>query len=156
MPSRMWIKPVDGGLRSDRAGDGAFGAKRGERTHLGQDYLADAGAGVVAPADGQYRRKIRVYSATDKFIGMEFEANYGMMYLLYYVDPSINHLEFVKAGQLIGLAQDIAGYHQGGMENHVHFQMWFKPFILLLKDGTWNNNNVYVNPNMFIDPEGDY
>jgi hypothetical protein len=149
----MWVKPVDGGYRDDPAGSGFFGASRGKRTHLGQDYLADAGAGVVAPADGQYRRKIQVYSKTAEFKGMEFEANFGMLYSLYYVDPSINHMNFVKAGELIGLAQNIADYHGPPMENHVHLQIWFKPLVLLLKNGTFNKENVYVNPRLLIDPE---
>jgi hypothetical protein len=71
---KFWVNPTGLGVRSDGAGDGQFGAKRGARVHLGTDFLSEAGQGVVAPIDAQYRRYIaRVYATDATYTGMELE-----------------------------------------------------------------------------------
>ena len=148
---KFWVNPTGKGVRSDGAGDGYFGAKRGERTHLGTDFLSDRGQGVVAPVDSQYRRLVkRVYANDANYQGMEFETQ-EFMITLFYVSASINHMEFVKAGQLIGMAQDINRKHGDPMLNHIHLQVAIKPYGAIIKGGSWNTRLIYLNPLHFID-----
>ncbi|MHA2068416.1 MAG: hypothetical protein ACXABY_28975 [Candidatus Thorarchaeota archaeon] len=150
---KFWINPTGQGVRTDASGDGTFGAKRGERFHLGTDFVADAGQGIVAPVDSQYRRKVaRVYSGDPTYTGMELETK-EFMITFFYVSPSINHLDFVKAGELIGLAQDINAKHGDPMINHVHMQVAIKPYGAIIKGGQWNTKLIYINPLHFIDME---
>lgn len=148
---KFWVNPTGKGVRSDASGDGKFGAKRGDRLHLGVDFLADAGQGVVAPVDAQYRRRVgRVYATDSTYIGMELEST-NFMLTFFYVSPSINHMEFVKAGQLIGLAQDINAKWGDPMLNHIHMQLAIKPYGAIIKGGSWNTRLIYINPLLFID-----
>jgi hypothetical protein len=148
---KFWVNPTGCEVRSDASGDGHFGAKRGERFHLGTDFVAVAGQGVVAPVDAQYRRKVtRVYSSDARYTGMELETKEFML-TFFYVDPSINHMDFVKAGQLIGLAQDINAKWGDPMINHTHFQLAIKPYGAIIKGGIWNTKLIYINPLHFID-----
>lgn len=152
--SKIWCNPTGQGVRSDSGGDGKFGAPRGERPHFGTDFLCDPGQGVVAVTDMQYRRLVeRVYVDDTTYRGMEFETPYGHLITYFYVDSSINHLEQVKAGQLVGLAQDISKKYGGGMKPHVHVQVAMRPYTAIIKGGSWNTKLVYVNPLIFIDLE---
>jgi murein DD-endopeptidase MepM/ murein hydrolase activator NlpD len=148
---KFWVNPTGGKVRSDAAGDGQFGAKRGERFHLGVDFEAEAGQGVVAPVDSQYRRFVRRVYATDAlYTGMELETQEFLL-TFFYVSPSIDHQTSVKAGQLIGLAQDINSKWGDPMINHVHFQLAIKPYGAIIKGGVWNTKVIYINPLHFID-----
>lgn len=150
---KFWVNPTGSGLRSDPSGDGAFGAKRGDRVHLGVDFLAVAGQGVVSPVDAQYRRFVqRVYATDATYTGMELETKEFML-TFFYISPSINHMEFVKAGDLIGIAQDITAKWGEPMLNHVHMQLALKPYGAIVKGGLWNTQLIYINPLNFIDLE---
>jgi hypothetical protein len=148
---KFWVNPTGLEVRSDGAGDGAFGAKRGDRVHLDTDFLAIAGQGVVAPVNAQYRRRVnRVYPTDSTYTGMELETK-EFMITFFYVSPSINHMEFVKAGELIGIAQDINAKWGDPMLNHVHMQLAIKPYGAVIKGGSWNTGLIYINPLNFID-----
>jgi hypothetical protein len=148
---KFWVNPTGLGVRSDGAGDGKFGAKRGDRVHLGTDFLSVAGQGVVACVDAQYRRFVRrVYATDSTYTGMELETETFML-TYFYVSPSINHMDFVKAGDLIGLAQDIKAKWGDPMRNHIHMQLAIKPYGAIIKGGSWNTNLIYINPLHFID-----
>jgi len=148
---KFWCNPTGLGVRSDGKGDGAFGAKRGDRLHLGTDFLSVAGQGVVAPVDCQYRRFVqRVYATDSTYTGMELETQEFML-TFFYISPSINHMDFVKAGELMGLAQDINAKWGDPMQNHIHLQVAFKPYGAIIKGGSWNTKLIYVNPLHFID-----
>lgn len=148
---KFWVNPTGLGVRSDGAGDGKFGASRGDRIHLGTDFLSVAGQGVVAPIDAQYRRYVnRVYAGDPNYTGMEFETK-DFKITFFYVSPSINHMEWVKAGQLVGLAQDIVAKHGEPMRNHIHMQVAIRPYSAIIKGGQWNTKDIYVNPLHFVD-----
>ncbi|MHA2064777.1 MAG: hypothetical protein ACXABY_10425 [Candidatus Thorarchaeota archaeon] len=150
---KFWVNPTGKGVRSDSEGDGNFGARRKERTHLGTDFTAEAGQGVVAPVDSQYRRFVkRVYTNDATYTGMEFETA-EFLITMFYVSPSINHMEHVVAGQLIGLAQDINAKHGDPMINHIHLQVALKPYSAIIRQGWWNTNNIYINPLILIDKD---
>jgi hypothetical protein len=70
---------------------------------------------------------------------------------MFYVSPSVNHMDFVVAGQLVGLAQDIAAKYGVEMIPHVHMQVAVKPYGGIIKGGAWNTKPIYLNPLIFID-----
>ena len=149
----MWVNPTGLGLRSDELGSGKFGSLRGDRIHLGQDFICEPGQGIVACTDMQYRRYVqRVYATDPNYHGMEFESD-GMLITYFYVDPSINHMEFVKAGQWVALAQNVSAKYGPAMTPHVHVQICFMPYTLIIKGGQWNTQLVYIDPLRYIDPE---
>jgi len=148
---KFWCSPTGQGVRSDASGDGKFGAKRGERVHLGTDFLSVAGQGIVAPIDSQYRRFVRrVYASDATYTGMELETTEFLL-TFFYVSPSVDHMTFLKAGELIGFAQDIVAKHGEPMLNHIHLQVALKPYAAVIKGGQWNTRLIYLNPLHFID-----
>ena len=150
---KFWVNPTGKEIRNDSEGEGTFGAKRGERYHLGTDFTAEAGQGIVAPVDSQYRRRVkRVYANDPNYGGMELETN-EFIITFFYVSPSINHMEFVRAGQLIGLAQDIHAKYGDPMINHIHCQVAIKTYAAIIKGGSWNTRLIYINPLILIDKD---
>ena len=53
------INPTGKGIRSDAAGDGHYGAKRGHRLHFGLDLLCDPYQPIKAPVGGRISREIQ-------------------------------------------------------------------------------------------------
>jgi hypothetical protein len=60
-------------------------------------------------------------------------------------------MALVKAGELIGFAQNVVEKHGAPMLNHVHFQLALKPYGAIIKGGEWNTKLIYINPLHFID-----
>lgn len=133
------VRPFRGTRGVDAYGSGTFGASRdgGSRPHLGRDYIALVGNEVVSPVDGTVKRHAKAYPDAD-LAGLEIDGD-GVRAKLLYVLPSVEPGETVKAGQVIGVAQDVAGYHEkrsprpGHMVNHVHLEImvWVDPEDLM-------------------------
>ena len=129
------VRPFRGTRGFDAYGSGTFGASRdgGARAHLGRDYVALPGDQVVSPIDGIVKRHAKAYPDAD-LAGLEIEGA-GVRAKLLYVLPCVEPGEKVKAGQVIGTAQDVASYHEkrsprpGRMVNHVHCELmvWVDP-----------------------------
>lgn len=129
------VRPYRGTRGVDAYGSGTFGASRdaGARAHVGRDYIALPGDGVVSPIDGIVKRHAKAYPDAD-LAGLEIEGARARVKLLY-VLPCVEPGEKVKAGQVIGTAQDVAGYwhakapRPGSMQNHVHLEVlvWIDP-----------------------------
>ena len=129
------VRPYRGTRGVDAYGSGTFGASRdgGGRSHLGRDYIALPGDQVVSPIDGIVKRHAKAYPDAD-LAGLEIEGAAVRAKLLY-VLPCVEPGERVKAGQVIGTAQDVASYHEkkspraGHMTNHVHLEVlvWIDP-----------------------------
>ncbi len=148
---KFWVNPTGQIVRNDAAGEGTFGAKRGDRAHLGTDFECIPGQGVVATTDMQYRRYVkRVYATDMKYVGMEFESS-AFVITMFYVSPSRDHMSFVKAGELVGLAQGISEKYGHPMMDHVHLQVALKPYAAIIKGGQWNTKPIYINPLILID-----
>lgn len=117
------IPPTTGGIRSDTAGDGHFGAPRGNRTHKGTDYRCYPNEPVSAPMFGKIVRLAKPYG-DDKWLGVLIR-NSTYEGKLFYMDPYTDRIgSYVTEGECIGYAQDISQkYPNQGMESHVHWQV---------------------------------
>ena len=117
------ISPTGLGIRSDSAGNGMFGAKRGRRLHKGTDFICKPGQIVVAPISGRVIRIAKPY-ANAPFSGLVIK-NKIITIKMFYFNPQVNIVGMsVVQGQNIGLAQDIAAhYPDSGMTPHIHLQV---------------------------------
>lgn len=105
-PKTLVLWPVRGGVKTAPVvGEGAFGASRdgGARLHAGVDLPAPAGAAIVAMADGQ------IVSFPSGYVGLDAiavrEAERGVIYAEFTRDPKLAIGDFVKAGQVLGIAK---------------------------------------------------
>jgi len=121
----------------DDQGNGAFGAPRGERIHLGVDLVSTPGEKVFAPIGGIININEPAYSDGSrpnlrkiKILGKGIYYGYSVSLLYAEGDKSLltNGRE-IQPGDHIGYAQDMASSYEPGMTNHVHFAMYksFKP-----------------------------
>ena len=121
------VNPTGKGVRGcDGQGCGHFGARReGSRTHLGADYLAEAGQDVRAVATGQVAKIGWPYADDTSFRLVDIDALDGSRIREFYVSPGLGVEEgaFVFAGQVIGTQQPLGGRYSGITE-HVHAVIW--------------------------------
>jgi RHS repeat-associated protein len=121
--------PTGGGIRSDDAGDGAYGASRGQRPHLGIDLESVDGQTVKSPVDGVATNFIGATSEypmvhitpTDKSLRID------LIRILYVDSPAgveAWNPYTVSAGQKIGTAANLQGLGYGNrVTPHVHLQV---------------------------------
>ena len=117
------ISPTGKGTRSDSAGDGNYGANRGERKHNGVDYLCDEGQEVVAPFAMKVTRM--AYPSRDmQMEGIAWSAGKSSGKMFYFKPDRALLGKEVAEGQAIGTAQAVSGYYgMDSMEDHIHFQI---------------------------------
>ena len=123
--------PTGKGIRSDSGGDGHFGASRGDRKHNGLDFLCEPGQVVRATISGKLTRS-RPYYNDVEYVGCGIWGKKYMVKMWYFVPYEDLILDEVKAGQEIGIAQDISKKYGGGMLPHLHLGLWsLEPTTLL-------------------------
>ena len=110
---------------SDPAGEGHYGASRGDRTHNGIDYKCVPGAAVLSPVYGEISKLGYPY-ADLQWRYIEITDDSGLHYRLFYVKP----IDFLGVGShideddIIGIAQDISErYPDQGMTPHIHYEI---------------------------------
>jgi hypothetical protein len=116
-PTGLWI-------RSDRLGDGHFGARRdgGRRNHAGTDFECAPGNPVFAPIAGRIVREARPYSDGD-YSGLLIQ-NSQISIKMFYFEPDTSLIgTFVTEGAVIGTAQDISKRYGKAMTPHIHLQI---------------------------------
>ena len=129
------VVPYRGTRGMDSWGSGNFGASRdgGSRTHDGLDLVTVPGDAIVSPIRGTVVHVGVAYAGSNLgSLHIEGDAEWsGWRVKLLYVmpDPGIGG-RYVMAGDRLGDAQDVAGYHQahnpdrpGAMRNHVHMEI---------------------------------
>ncbi len=140
-------------LRSDALGDGRFGAPRGRRRHIGLDLLADPGAHVFAPESGTVRLGYP-YSDSREYRIVDVFSESGVRWRLFYVRPVVEGGARVGAGDVLGVAQDIAARytHPGGpvMRNHVHVQAGVSGRVLLGRHGLPVSETPWIDPGLLF------
>jgi len=127
--SRMkkFKKPVDNFLirGCDKSGCGYYLANRGNRKHLGIDVITTKGQIIKSPINGILRR-LYPYSNTTIITGYAIK-NGDTEVKLFYVDwlDANETGKPIKVGDVLGTAQDIAGYYKdNSMTNHIHIEVW--------------------------------
>lgn len=117
------INPTGGKIRCDTEGQGYYGAPRGNRKHKGVDFECVPGQPVFSPIDGKVIRQAYPYSSDRKYNGLLIE-NPSISIKIFYIAPfkvKIGHN--VKAGDKIGIAQDISEKYSDKMKPHIHLQI---------------------------------
>jgi len=111
-------------LRTPGNGSGEYLANRtGGRKHKGVDLTAEINENVKSPFSGEVTKIYNVYSSNSQFKGIDITAEDTTARIMYVLPNSnIQKGYKVKKGQKIGIAQNIASFHGGGMENHVHIE----------------------------------
>jgi murein DD-endopeptidase MepM/ murein hydrolase activator NlpD len=113
----------------DPAGDGHFGAPRGDRTHNGIDYLCVPGEPVRSPVEGNVTKHGYPYEDDLSWRYIEITDGFNQRHRLFYTKPLSNVNELVAVGQVIGEAQNISKrYEDRGqvlnqMKPHVHYEV---------------------------------
>lgn len=119
------ISPTGKGIRiSDALGMGRYGAPRGDRRHLGTDYVCTPGQNVVAPIAGIVEREARPY-VEGHYSGVLISARH-MSVKMFYFKPKPGIIgKAVVQGDTIGTAQDISKKKKDykGMIPHVHLEI---------------------------------
>lgn len=112
------------GLRSDRAGDGRFGAPRGARQHKGIDYECVPGQVLVGGVSGSVTKHGYCYGDDLNWRYVQVTDFDGLHHRFFYVDPLVPVGEVVGPDTAIGVAQDITRrYPDQGMVPHVHYEV---------------------------------
>jgi murein DD-endopeptidase MepM/ murein hydrolase activator NlpD len=113
------VRPCD----RNHMGCGYYNASRVGHIHHGVDIIANVGENVYAPISGSVRR-LTVYPDTDLMKGIEI-TNDKYAVKIFYLDSPLLTNEFVEKGQKIGVAENVAKYHdaEGLMTNHVHVEV---------------------------------
>jgi hypothetical protein len=127
--------PTGQGIRSDPAGDGHYGAKRGRRQHNGLDFLCDPGQTVTCPIEAGRVVRVAYPYETQKYAGLLIK-NKHLAIKIFYLDPWPGIIgTTVMRGDPIGIAQDITARYNGQMRAHIHLAVLsFNPEILLKKE----------------------
>lgn len=126
------INPTGGKLRSDKWGDGKFGAPRGSRLHLGVDISGSRGSYVVAPVAGKVVRAGMPYANDpgEWNCYLVIREPRGDEWRLFYVVPIPGVVGItVVRGQVVATLADVGakyGTHpeKGRMWAHCHVERW--------------------------------
>lgn len=134
-----FANPTMGPLRGEDAyGSGSFGAARdgGHRVHDGADYVAAPNTIVYSPISGEVTKLGYAYAKNTALRFVEVTNSVSSLVTrVLYVDPSVKPGDLLKAGDPIGVAEDLSKRYRG-ITNHVHVQIavgknWLDPASLL-------------------------
>lgn len=109
---------------NDNAGNGDFGSSRvNGRKHLGEDILVIPESSILAITSGVVTRLGYAYTGAHyRYVEITPSEFYAIRY--FYVQPRVFEGQIIKAGDIIGLAQDItARYPDQGMRPHIHIEV---------------------------------
>lgn len=126
------ISPTGGIIRQDEAGDGHFRAPRGNRVHLGLDFIGVPKQDVfcILPKAKITRTLYPYYD--DKFYeGVELVSDNIIAHLMYVIPHYDKIGTMVKRGDVVGIMQDITKKYNKYMKPHIHVNLYINPEILL-------------------------
>lgn len=119
----LYIIPPHRG--NDSAGNGAFNAPRvNGRKHLGEDICVVPYSALCSITSGVVTKINTLYSGDDYYQYVEITPSefYAIRYC--YVTPSVAVGQIIKAGDILGVTQDItARYPNQGMKPHIHIEV---------------------------------
>lgn len=138
---------------ADAWGNGYFGASRGNRPHLGADYVIEEGETVFAPFEMFIDRVSRPYIDDKNLTGIKFTSTInditydGRMW--YFVPNTSNIGVFVSKGQALGIGQNLKDRYDS-ITNHVHLQLRTREDVPSSIEQIKYNGWTYVNPEYFV------
>lgn len=107
----------------DPFGCGNFGAGRGSRDHVGEDFVVVEHQPIFSPISGKVIRESIPYASDASYRGILIE-NEQFEVKMFYLKPNLALIgKTVKAGDLIGYAQNISKKYGPTMIPHVHVQI---------------------------------
>jgi hypothetical protein len=127
-----FIKPTNGFSRTrDNFGSGQYNAPRdgGTRLHKGLDLISAPGEMIKSPISGTIIKEVIAYADDPQYKGVLIKGTGEFADLevkILYVRPLIGGN--VKAGDIIGMAQDIT-LRYPGITNHIHMEVLKKGVI---------------------------
>ena len=111
----------------DDWGSGEFGASRGTRSHIGIDYCCDPGDKINAPIGGVITKLGYPYADALQFRYVEITDTNEFRHRLFYIKPTVKVGQEVRAGECVGISQDISGKYsdpnRNPMLNHMHYEI---------------------------------
>lgn len=116
------ISPTGKGIRNDSMGLGTYGVPRGGRSHKGTDYLCDPGQKIRSPISGKVKRLVDPYGDR-KYSGLVIVGKHMTIKMMYFKPKEDLVSTTVKAGEVIGIAQDISARYDIRMKPHIHLQI---------------------------------
>jgi len=127
MKNGIIISPTGLGLRSDPAGSGEFGARRGPRTHNGFDWrcvVAPEPQRIRAPHAGVLARMSYPYADDLVYQGVLLVGKRVWSKLWYFRPTPTLIGSLVSQGEDIGVAQDVTKKYPGTkMQPHIHHRI---------------------------------
>lgn len=148
------FNPTGGVIRKDPAGDGHFGALRGERKHVGLDLTIPSN-NVWSPITGRITRKAYPYANALEWegcyiVGTGRDSTFNCKLFYCVVDSDLLGT-IVSRGQRIATPQKISEKYPGqGMIDHVHLEVEVNPYRVILQDMMWNGRMIYFNPAVLL------
>lgn len=134
-------------IRSDSAGDGHFGARRGDHTHTGVDFVCKPGGVVTSPVHGMVTKLGYPYAsgyggvsdpvAERPYRYVQITVGDGVAQVkkhhrVFYIDPSVKLGQLVRPGNMIGSAMDVSLRYPKEEEDddemtpHIHLEIMLK------------------------------
>lgn len=111
-------------IRSDSAGDGRFGARRGSRTHRGVDYVCKPGELVYSPVSGVVSKLGFPYGDDLRWRYVEIRDDDKNRHRLFYCRPAVVKHQIVSKGEVVAEADDVTErYPNQGMTPHIHYEL---------------------------------
>ncbi len=106
----------------DPAGCGYFGAPRHGHIHQGLDIKINPGQTIYAPISGRVRT-LYVYPDSREMKGVEISRG-RIKVKIFYLEPFVQNGSYVRAGDIIGKAQNVADYYLNpNMTPHLHVEV---------------------------------
>src|SRR6056300_928587 len=106
----------------DAYGSGEFGASRGDRTHVGTDFIAAANEPVHSPVIGTVTKLGYPYGDDLSFRYVEVEDADHYRHRFFYVEPMIAVGDSVLVGKRLGTVQSLQKRY-AGIIDHVHLEI---------------------------------
>lgn len=108
---------------NDPTGHGYYGAKRGKRKHKGLDIVMKPNDEVTSFIDGYVTKIGYPYKNNLKFRYIEITNDVYVIRIMYMSPKNMSIGDKVYIGDVIGVAQDVAGYWNSRMKNHIHIEI---------------------------------
>jgi murein DD-endopeptidase MepM/ murein hydrolase activator NlpD len=104
---------------SDKQGRGYFGAPRGNRTHIGVDFVARPGDPVRAFLGGIVSKLGFPYADKPQFRFVEVRRPNGDAIRYFYVSPTVQVNDQIAPGEMLGTCQELP---YEGITQHYHVE----------------------------------